>query len=176
LRFERSKAGAFKILKLIQMRCSIFCTLIFAGLLCFSCGQTSQGDAVLAEAGPGKKEPLRVGSVTGLKPEKIAYYKELHANTWEGVLKAIKTYNIRNYSIYFKKIEDKYYLFSYYEYTGDDYKSDMKKIAADSITQRWWRETDPCQQPLADAAAEGKIWSNYGRSISCRIAFLNRLT
>lgn len=106
-----------------------------------------------------KKEPLRVGMVTGLKPEKVDYYKELHASTWEGVLKKIKECNIRNYSIYLKKIEDKYYLFSYYEYTGDNYEMDMKKIAADSVTQRWWRETDPCQQPLPDAAAAGKIWS-----------------
>ena len=106
-----------------------------------------------------KKEPLRIGMVTGLKPEKIDYYKKLHANTWEGVLKKIKECNIRNYSIYFKQIGDKYYLFSYYEYTGDNYEMDMKKIASDSVTQRWWRETDPCQQPLPDAAAVGKIWS-----------------
>jgi len=26
--------------------------------------------------------------------------------------------------------------------------------------QRWWKETDPCQQPLPDAAAKGKIWSD----------------
>ena len=36
----------------------------------------------------------------------------------------------------------------------------MKQIAADSTTQRWWRETDPCQQPLPEAAAEGKIWTS----------------
>ena len=59
----------------------------------------------------------------------------------------------------FKKIEDKYYLFSYYEYIGDNYELDMKKIASDSVTQRWWRETDPCQQPLPDAAAKGETWS-----------------
>ena len=36
----------------------------------------------------------------------------------------------------------------------------MKKMAADPETQRWWKETDPCQQPLPDAAARGKIWSD----------------
>jgi L-rhamnose mutarotase len=35
----------------------------------------------------------------------------------------------------------------------------MKKIAADSTTQRWWRETDPCQLPLPEAAVAGKIWT-----------------
>lgn len=102
----------------------------------------------------------RFGMVTGLDPEKADYYKKLHADTWKGVLAAIHAYNIRNYSIYVKEIEGKQYLFSYYEYVGDDYEADMKSIAADTTTQRWWRETDPCQIPLPEAAAEDKIWSD----------------
>ena len=38
--------------------------------------------------------------------------------------------------------------------------ADMKKMAADAETQRWWKETDPCQSPLPDAAAAGKIWGD----------------
>lgn len=106
-----------------------------------------------------QKEPLRFGMVTGLKPEKVTYYKELHSKTWDRVLKKIKECNIENYSIYLQKIEDKYFLFSYYEYVGNNYEDDMKKIAADTITQRWWRETDPCQIPLAEASAQQKIWT-----------------
>lgn len=144
----------------MKMRCYTFCILLFAALSFYSCRETGAAATDQdKQTEATKKEPLRVGMVTGLKPEKIAYYKELHANTWEGVLKKIKECNIRNYSIYFKKIEDKYYLFSYYEYIGDNYELDMKKIASDSVTQRWWRETDPCQQPLPDAAAAGEIWS-----------------
>lgn len=30
----------------------------------------------------------------------------------------------------------------------------MKKMAADSVTKRWWQETDPCQLPLPEAAAQ----------------------
>lgn len=101
----------------------------------------------------------RFGMVTGLKPEKIAYYKQLHAVVWPAVLKKIKACNIQNYSIYLKEIEGKPFLFSYFEYTGKDFDADMKKMAADSTTQRWWKETDPCQLPLPDAANKGKIWS-----------------
>ena len=36
----------------------------------------------------------------------------------------------------------------------------MNPAAADPETQRWWKETDPCQNPLPDAAARGKIWSD----------------
>lgn len=111
------------------------------------------------QPGVNNKKSKRVGMVTGLDPEKAAYYKALHADAWDGVLAAIGQYNIRNFSIYLKEIDDKLYLFSYYEYVGDDYEADMKRIAADTTTQRWWRETDPCQLPLPEAAAKGEIWT-----------------
>jgi len=102
----------------------------------------------------------RFGWVTGIKPEKIDYYKKLHANPWPGVVSMIQECNIRNFSIFLKEIGGKHYLFAYLEYTGDDFDSDMARMAADPETQRWWRGTDPCQLPLPDAAAEGKIWAD----------------
>lgn len=101
----------------------------------------------------------RFGSVIGLKAEKLDYYKELHANAWPEVLKMIKDCNIRNYSIYLHKLDDgNYYLFSYFEYTGEDFKGDMAKMAADPMTQKWWKETDPCQFPVKNRA-EGEKWA-----------------
>lgn len=105
------------------------------------------------------KKSIRYGMVTGLKPERVAYYKKLHAAVWPGVLKKITDCNIRNYSIYLKEIDGKPYLFSYWEYTGNDFAEDMKKMAADTTTQRWWKETAPAQLPLPDAAAKGETWS-----------------
>jgi len=102
----------------------------------------------------------RFGSVTGLKPDKMEAYKELHANAWPAVLKKIKECNIRNYSIYLQKIDTSFYLFSYFEYTGKDFEGDMKKMAEDPNTQKWWKETDPCQQPLPETAAKGEIWTS----------------
>lgn len=97
----------------------------------------------------------RFGSVIKLRPEKLAEYKELHANVWPEVLRQIRDSNIRNYSIYFKDG----FLFSYFEYTGDDYAGDMKKMAGDSHTQAWWKLTDPCQEPL-DTRKEGEWWAS----------------
>ena len=102
----------------------------------------------------------RFGMVTGIKAEKMEYYKKLHAAVWPAVLKKIKECHIRNYSIYIQKIDDKYYLFSYFEYTGVDFKKDMQKMAADHTTQLWWEETDPTQIPLPEAGAQKKIWTN----------------
>lgn len=114
---------------------------------------------VLQACGTKPTPVQRYGSVTGLKSEKLAYYKELHANAWPGVLKKIKECNIRNYSIYLQKIEEQYFLFSYFEYTGKDFAGDMQKMAADTLTQRWWKETAPCQQPIPEAA-KGETWTN----------------
>ena len=115
---------------------------------------------VLAGCCNAPKPPQRFAWVTGLKPDKAAYYRDLHAHPWPGVLKQIEACHVQNYSIFEREIDGKTYLFSYLEYTGTDFAADMKKMAADPETQRWWKETDPCQQPLPDAAAQGKIWSD----------------
>lgn len=100
------------------------------------------------------KSVKRYGSIIKVKPEMLKNYKELHANPWPGVLEQITKSNIRNYSIYLK--DD--YLFSYFEYIGDDYESDMAEMANDSVTQRWWKLTDPCQEPL-ETRSEGEWWA-----------------
>jgi len=71
---------------------------------------------------------------------------------------AIKKANIRKYSIYLKNIGDKLYLFSYFEYVGDNFDADMAAIARNPVTRRWWQQTDPCQLPLPDAEKKGEIW------------------
>jgi L-rhamnose mutarotase len=102
----------------------------------------------MAAAPPVKAQ--RYGSVIGIRPEKIEYYKKLHAAVWPGVLKMIKACNIRNYSIYLRELEPgKFYLFSYFEYTGKNYETDMAKMAADATTQEWWKECNPCQFPIS---------------------------
>jgi L-rhamnose mutarotase len=100
----------------------------------------------------------RFGSVIGLNPEKEQYYRELHAGVWPGVQERLRKSNIRNYSIYLTELVGKQYLFSYFEYTGTDLDADMQAIADDPETQRWWKETDPCQIQLP-TRKPGANWS-----------------
>jgi len=110
--------------------------------------------------GQQKQKVQRYGMIIGVRPEKIEEYKRLHANTWPGVLKKIHECNIRNYSIYLKEVEKgKFYLFSYFEYTGNDFEADMASMAADSTTQKWWKETDPCQIPIPNRS-KNEWWSH----------------
>jgi L-rhamnose mutarotase len=110
-----------------------------------------------AEAAPDRVE--RYGMVITVKPEKIDHYKELHAAAWPGVLAKIRECHIRNYSIYLREVaKGQFLLFSYFEYTGSDFAADMARMAADPETQRWWKETDPCQSPIP-TRLDKEFWS-----------------
>ena len=102
----------------------------------------------------------RFGTMIGLRPEKAEEYKRLHAAVWPDVLKKIVECNIRNYSIYLRALDDgQLYLFSYFEYHGDDFATDMARMAADETTQRWWAVCKPCQKPLAHRA-DDEWWAS----------------
>ena len=98
----------------------------------------------------------RMGMVIGLKPEKIADYKRLHAAVWPEILDMVSKCNIRNYSIFLKEPEN--LLFGYWEYHGTDFEADAAKMAADPRTQEWWDVCMPCQQPL-DTRKDGEWWA-----------------
>ncbi len=104
----------------------------------------------------------RFGQVIKVKPEKLEYYRELHAHPWPSVIKKIKECNIRNYSIFLLNNE---MLFAYFEYIGKDFEADMAKMATDEETQRWWKETDPCQETLGINPREW--WHNMEEVFHC---------
>lgn len=94
--------------------------------------------------------------VIGVKAEKIAEYKRLHAEPWPEMNAELSAANIRNYSIYLREPEN--LLFSYWEYVGDDFQADIKRLDGLDISRRWLALTDPCQTPLQSAPA-GEWWS-----------------
>ncbi len=105
------------------------------------------------------EKPQRFGFVIRLEADKIETYRRLHEAPWPGVLARIGASKIRNYSIFLAELEpEQHYLFAYYEYVGDDHEADLRAMAEDEETLRWWRETDPCQRPIATASA-GERWS-----------------
>jgi L-rhamnose mutarotase len=108
------------------------------------------------------KKLQRFGSIIGLKAEKKDYYNKLHANPWPEINAMIKKCNIQNYSIYEVELDGKLYLFSYFEYVGDDFKADMAKMAVDPKTKEWWAETDPCQIRLP-GTPDGEQWLSIPR-------------
>lgn len=101
----------------------------------------------------------RFGSVTEVHPDHLAEYKRLHADPWPAVGRRIAESNIRNYSIYFRTLDDgRHILFSYFEYVGTDFDADMAAIAADPDTRRWWDVCKPCLLPF-DGLPPGECWA-----------------
>ena len=118
------------------------------------------GTAILSTACQKKKEraPERHAFVIGLKPEKIAEYKKLHAEAWPEILELLKQSHIQNYSIHLGEPEEgKYYLFGYIEYVGSDLDKDMEAMAEHDVVQEWWELTDACQIPCP-TREEGEFW------------------
>jgi L-rhamnose mutarotase len=123
----------------------------------------------------------RHAALISVKPEYKERYIILHKHTFPGVLEAIHDANIINYSIFLHEG----LLFSYFEYAGNDFDGDMAAIAQDSISQEWWKLTDPMQQPLK-TSKEGEWWTSmdsifsrplkYKASEKCkRFAFIARM-
>ena len=126
------------------MRVFIF---LLAAILLHSCSVQPETKDV--------EDVVRYGWVIQVKAEKLDEYKRLHANPWPEIDSMLKVCNIQNYSIYYRDG----LLFSYLEYTGDDFDVDMGKMAADSMTNVWWALTDPCQEPV-ESAKEGIWWAD----------------
>ncbi|MBM3523722.1 MAG: L-rhamnose mutarotase [Alphaproteobacteria bacterium] len=98
----------------------------------------------------------RMGMCIGLKAEKVAEYKRLHAAVWPEILQRISACGIRNYSIFLKEPEN--ILFGYWEYHGTDFAADAARMAADPRTQEWWKVCGPCQEPF-ETRKPGEWWA-----------------
>ncbi len=104
----------------------------------------------------------RYGMAIKIRPENLDEYKRLHVDVWPDVLKMIGEYNIRNYSIYHKDGM----MFSYFEYVGNDFDTDMAKMAADPTTQKWWDVCKPLMDPLETRAPE-EFWASMEEVFYC---------
>lgn len=97
----------------------------------------------------------RYGMVIKLRPDKLDEYRKYPAEVWTDVLHMIEQCNIKNYSIYHRDG----WLFGYFEYHGDNFQTDMEKMAADKRTQEWWAIMKPMQIPL-ETRADGEWWAD----------------
>ena len=141
----------------------ILAPLVATALLLAGC-QTQP--AVKPAYGPTNPLPAKAAtstpryycSIIGLRPEKEAEYRKLHASVWPEVRAAIRMANIRNYNIYIETLNGKKYLVSHFEYTGTNPDDDFARIAKDPTTRnKWWPLTDACQVVLK-GTPPGQHW------------------
>lgn len=112
---------------------------------------------MLMENTPASR-PRRFAMAIGLRADQLESYRALHADPWQGVLEALDRAHLRRFSIWHLELRPgEHLLFGHFNYEGSDFEADMRRMEADEETQAWWRETDPCQEPVP-TAAEGERW------------------
>jgi L-rhamnose mutarotase len=117
--------------------------------------KVARGEKTQARKG---KQPIRVGSAVGVNRETLDQYVILHKYVWPEVLKQIRKSGIRNYTIYLGELDDgNLYLFSHFEYVGDNFEADMAAMANDPVTREWWKLTDPLQKRVKNTPT-GSQW------------------
>lgn len=141
-------------MKELKMKSIIF---FCAALLFYSCNSQNTGDVSTA-----KKVTKRVGMVIGIKPGVIEDYKKLHADNNPGVRDLLKVANFANFSIFIHQFDDgNYYLFGYYEYTGDNFKKDMAELAKKERNIEWLKVCDPMQIPFKGESSWSEMEQVY---------------
>ena len=145
-------------MRIRRTQLSVLMLLLCGGSFAFALWISTAWPAVAADASAGRSDgkadpaaaspartPQRFGWMIGLRPEKK---RKIHPPPCEmrpEVVATLKKCHIQNYSIYVGEIEGKLYLFSYFEYTGEDMAKDMAVMKADAKTHKWWTHTNPCQ-------------------------------
>lgn len=90
----------------------------------------------------------RVGMLVKLRPECLHEYLNLHADANPGVRDLLKKYHLNNFSIFLHQIGNEWFEFGYYEYSGNDYESDLAALAAEPRNLAWLDVCNPMQHPL----------------------------
>ncbi len=91
----------------------------------------------------------RIGMVIGVRDDRIAEYRAVHADDHPGVRDLLAEANMHNFSIFVTRFPDgNHYLFGYYEYSGVDYDADMKNLGDHKRNKEWLAMTDPMQIPF----------------------------
>lgn len=66
------------------------------------------------------------------------------------MLAALARHHIADYSIHY--YPPLHLLIAHFKYTGDDFDADMKMMAEDEETRRWWAITDKMQESFVEGA------------------------
>jgi len=101
------------------------------------------------------KKVEKLGLVTGLRPDMELKYRTLHQTNWPGVSDQMVRSNYRHWTTFCVEMGEKLFLFTYFEYVGEDIEADNSAMKADPVTQRWWKHTEPCLIRLVDSESEG---------------------
>ena len=88
---------------------------------------------------------MRVCFRLRVKPDRLAEYKERHAEVWPEMLDALRAAGWRNYSLF---LADDGELIGYVE--CDDFRQSLATMDASPVNARWQQEMAPYFEDLGD--------------------------
>ncbi|KAF8327867.1 rhamnose mutarotase [Cantharellus anzutake] len=122
----------------------------------------------------GTDSGRRICQVIELKANSLEEYKKIHAHVWPSVLATLQRAHIVDYSIHFLPTPPYLpngeregvdaiagLLIATFKYVGDNFDEDMKMVAGDADTRRWWGITDRMQNSViggATGSRDGPWW------------------
>ena len=89
---------------------------------------------------------IRKGMVRAIKPECIKDYKKTHSDVWPEILERITDCKIKNYSVFAQGDR----LFSFFEYYGENFEEDTKKMRNNTKFLEWERIHEHMFIPLGN--------------------------
>jgi L-rhamnose mutarotase len=93
----------------------------------------------------------RIGRVVEIDPESVDTYRTILADENPQVRDLLKKHQLRNFSMFLSQQGDRWFVFSYCEYAGRDYETDMAALASDAEYQEW---IETCQAMHVSAEAD----------------------
>ncbi len=99
----------------------------------------------------------KMGMCIYLDKLKVKEYKKLHKNCPNTIRQLLKNVHVHNFSIFLKEPEN--ILFSYWEYSGNNFEKDMKTMADNGDNKAWWKLCGPCQKPFP-TRKKGEWWAS----------------
>ncbi|MGC6506258.1 MAG: L-rhamnose mutarotase [Coraliomargaritaceae bacterium] len=117
-------------------------------------------NVIASNTDSGREIGQAMGLLSAVHLESELWYRTLHQTNWPGVIDQMRRSHYQNWTTFLLEWEDELFLFTHVEYLGSDQSADDALMAADPVTQRWWKHTEPC---LYSVVGEDSSWASMDR-------------
>lgn len=114
-----------------------------------------------------KEQMMDVTANKDALPEPVKRFVLLNKSVPDKVTEAMKTSNIRNYSIFLVKVDTNYYAIRTFEYIGQNFDLDWLDLTRNPDFVEWNNACEECQIPIVGKTGEGGLiqWSLSGDEV-----------
>lgn len=79
----------------------------------------------------------RIGRVIEIKPDSLSACRAMLEEENPAIRDLLKKHQMRNFSMFLSQLGNRWFVFSYCEYAGRDYKADLDALGKNTAYQEW---------------------------------------